>query len=339
MDAARTLASFNSFHEDFERKLIWLSHRISLAKILPRARYRRQKDQKTPTMLREQQRLYVASVKRLLQLLGLFCFFAIAASGLAAQSKQGEHSKSNASQVEAKAAYESMCATCHGLDGRGGERGPNIASLPEVSRKTDAQLVKILADGKINAGMPSFSSNGPAKLSALVAYLRVLQGRGSAMPLPGDPEEGKSLFFGKAKCAGCHMVGGQGGFFAEDLTTYAEGMSADTVRAAIANPTKGLDPRRGMVAVILSDSTMLSGLARNEDNFSLQLQTSDGKFHFLDKSEIQSLTYTGQSPMPSDYVTTLSPAELNDLVSYLIRSAKSTNVRKTQNKWEENDDE
>ncbi|PYU85142.1 MAG: hypothetical protein DMG51_09405, partial [Acidobacteria bacterium] len=26
--------------------------------------------------------------------------------------------------------FDSVCATCHGLDGRGGERGPNIATRP-----------------------------------------------------------------------------------------------------------------------------------------------------------------------------------------------------------------
>ena len=113
--------------------------------------------------------------------------------------------------------------------------------------------------------MPSFASYGPAKLSALVAYLRTLQGRSKETPLPGDPTRGKILFFGKGKCAECHMVSGQGGFFARDLTAYAAGMDADKVRTAIVNPNKDLDPRRGLVTIILPDSTSLSGVARNED--------------------------------------------------------------------------
>jgi hypothetical protein len=56
----------------------------------------------------------------------------------------------------------------------------------------------------------------------------------------------------------------------------------------------------------------------------VQLQTLDGKFYSVTKSDLQGLEYNSQSLMPSDYGSTLSPDELNDLVSYLIRVA---NVR------------
>src|SRR5215831_7739778 len=198
----------------------------------------------------------------------VFWLLATTASVLSAQNKPAANSSetSVARQTDAKTAFESVCASCHGLDAQGGERGPDIASRPEVVRKTDAELVKILADGRAAEGMPSFASYGPVKLSALVAYLRTLQGRRKETPLPGDPARGKDLFFGKAKCAECHMVSGQGGFFAQDLTTYAAGIGTEEVRAAIVKPDKNLDPRRGLVTVIFGDSTKLSGMARNEDN-------------------------------------------------------------------------
>jgi putative heme-binding domain-containing protein len=240
--------------------------------------------------------------------------------------------------MEAKAAFESVCASCHGIDARGGERGPDIVSRSEVVRKTDAELLQILTDGKTASGMPSFSSYGPARLSALVAYLRTLQGRSKVLPLPGDPTRGKALFFGKPNCAECHMINGQGGFFGQDLTAYAARMGAGEIRAAVVNPNKDLDPRRGLVTVILADSTALSGTARNEDNFSLQLQTSDGVFHLLNKADIKDLTYTGKSPMPSDYGSTLSSQELNDLVSYLLDISRSVNARNAQ-KREDSDEE
>ena len=126
------------------------------------------------------------------------------------------------------------------------------------------------------------------------------------------------------------MVNGQGGFFGPDLTTYAARLDAEQVRVNIVNPSRDLDPRHGMVNVTLNDSTSLSGLARNEDNFSLQLQTPDGVFHLLNKSDIRTQTYAGRSAMPSDYGSTLSTIELNDLVSYLLRVSRieqSTNEK------------
>jgi len=242
-------------------------------------------------------------------------------------------------QSEVKATYESVCATCHGLDAHGSERGPNIATRPEIVDKSDAALLEILKNGKTSAGMPAFAAFGEPKLAALVAYLRTLQGHGDDAPVPGDPANGKTLFFGKAKCATCHMISGQGGFLAQDLTTYASRRNADDVRARILNPDKDLDARRGVVTVVLADSSKLSGTVRSEDNFSLQLQTSDGVFHLLNKAEIRSQTYVGKSGMPSNYGSTLSQAEMNDLVSYLLRASKSKNKKNVENAIEDGDED
>lgn len=269
----------------------------------------------------------------------LICSMVTAALVLHAQDNSGTAAPKEAPRIESQAVFENVCASCHGLDARGGERGPDIASRPDVVGKTDAELVKILRDGKVSEGMPSFASYGQVKLAALVTYLRVLQRRSKVTPLPGDPARGRNLFFGKAKCAECHMVSGQGGFFARDLTVYAARMTPDEVRAMIVNPNQDLDPRRGLVTVMLADATVLSGLARNEDNFSLQLQTPDGAFHLIDKSDIQALTYTGRSPMPSDYASTLSSAELNDVVSYLLRTSRPKTTQKTKSNGEDGDKE
>jgi cytochrome c oxidase cbb3-type subunit III len=227
---------------------------------------------------------------------------------------------SAATQAEAKQTYESVCAACHGLDAHGGERGPNIASRPEVVRKTDTELAQILTSGKPAGGMPSFAAFGPTKISALVAYLRTLQGQGKALALPGDPARGKSLFFGKARCSQCHSLAGQGGFFASDLAIYSGKLDPGELRNKVISPDEDLDPRLGLIHVVLSDGTELTGASRNESNFTLQLQSPDGTFHLLNKSAIRSQTYLGVSGMPQDYGATLAPVEINDLVSLVMQS-------------------
>jgi cytochrome c oxidase cbb3-type subunit III len=277
----------------------------------------------------------------LIPFLAVCCTLSIAAIVLYAQNKPGapDSQASAQSLTEAKATYESICASCHGLDGHSGERGPDIASRAEVVDKKDGELAEILKNGKTAAGMPAFAGFGDTRIAGLVAYLRTLQGHGDEAPVPGDAANGKALFFGKAKCANCHIAGGQGGFFAEDLTSYASRMNADDVRAKILNPDRDLDPRRGMVNVVLVDSSTLSGTVRNEDNFSLQLQTLDGVFHLVNKTDIRTQTYAGKSAMPSDYGSTLSPAELNDLVSYLLRVSKSKNKQSAENQLEDGDED
>jgi putative heme-binding domain-containing protein len=256
-----------------------------------------------------------------LSLLAGIAFCAAAVFAWTQEKPANPSTEANAAiQADAKQTYESVCAACHGLDARGGERGPDIASRPEVARKTDAELAQILANGKPAGGMPSFSSFGVARISAMVAYLRTLQGRGKVIALPGDPERGRALFFGKAKCSECHSLAGQGGFFAPDLAGYSGSLDVNELRTKILDPDRGLDPRRGLVHVVLSDGAELTGAARNEDNFSIQLQTADGTFHLLSKSDVRAQTYVGASGMPRDYGSTLTAAELNDVISFLLRS-------------------
>ena len=265
--------------------------------------------------------------------LSLVAAFCVAAVLTWAQEKASDSSaEANARiQADAKQTYESVCAACHGLDARGSERGPDIVSRPEVVGKTDAELAQILANGRPAGGMPSFSSFGVAKISAMVAYLRTLQGRGKVFMLPGDPERGRALFFGKAKCSECHSLAGQGGFFAPDLASYRESADANEIRTKILNPDRELDPRRGLAHVVLSDGSELTGAVRNEDNFSIQLQTANGAFHLLNKSDVRSQTYLGASGMPSDYGSTLTAEELNDVISFLLRSCCSPKFHPRQN--------
>jgi hypothetical protein len=79
------------------------------------------------------------------------------------------------------------------------------------------------------------------------------------------------------------------------------------------------------------NGTSLEGIARNEDNFSLQLATSDGTLHLLSKSSLAKLAYRDESPMPADYGTKLSPSELDDLLNFLFSSAEAKSNPETRN--------
>jgi putative heme-binding domain-containing protein len=226
--------------------------------------------------------------------------------------------------------FASTCAACHGLDGRGAERGPDIARRRAVQQLSDVSLLRIIHDGKPGTGMPPFRGLGEARIQAVVHHLRELQGQGSTSSLPGDPKAGKVLFFGKGQCAQCHIAHGQGGFMGSDLTSFASGKAAVDIYSAITEPNKNLDPRRQVVAVKTSDGTALTGIARNEDNFSLQLQTSDGAFHFFDKSQVQSIEHQPRSLMPADYGSKLTRQELDHLVSYLMSVAQKPTVQKAE---------
>src|SRR6266478_967311 len=235
--------------------------------------------------------------------------------------------------------FESVCAGCHGLDGRGGERGPNIATRAEVQKLTDEETLQILQSGMPAAGMPAFASLGASKIRGVIAYLRILQGENEDVSVPGDAHRGKSLFFGEAGCAKCHMINGAGGFLGADLSPYASKASIEDIRSAITDPNKDLDPQARNVLVTTREGRKFTGIARNEDNFSLQLQSLDGTFHLLLKSDLANLEYQPKSLMPSDYGSVLSPADLNDLVSYLLSAARAAKEPQTTGKKSKHDED
>ena len=242
-------------------------------------------------------------------------------------SQTPQQSSSKTSTQLGQQLWSSTCAGCHGLDGRGGEHAPNIATSAAVQSFADSDILHIIHDGISGSGMPGFGSRfNNDQLKAIVLYLRVLQGKQAAVSLPGNQKYGRLLFFGKAQCASCHFMEGRGGFLASDLSGYAGSHTVAEMKEAITKPNKNLEPRQQTVVAITRDGRKLSGLARNEDNFSLQLQTLGGAFHLLEKSEITRLDHLPQSIMPADYGSKLSRSELDDLIQYLVQTSASRPV-------------
>jgi cytochrome c oxidase cbb3-type subunit III len=222
--------------------------------------------------------------------------------------------------------FASRCAGCHGLDGRGGERAANIASNPRVQRLSDPELQRLVSNGLPDFGMPAFRLIGSAEIKRVVEYMRTLQGGGEAASVPGDPQAGRALFFGKAGCSSCHRAREEGGFLGPDLSTYANGLPPKEILRAITNPEPRSAARTKIALAQTRAGQTLSGAIRNEDNFSVQLQSSDGVFHFLMKTDLASLEYQPQPAMPTDYGHRLSPGELDNLASYLHSLNAAENV-------------
>src|SRR5690349_870164 len=89
-----------------------------------------------------------------------------------------------------KALYSSRCAGCHGLDGKGGEHGPNIATNPDIRSLPDTQIEHIIRNGIPASGMPAFGSTfNAAQIAAVRDHLRLLQGGHKQTPVTGDAQQ------------------------------------------------------------------------------------------------------------------------------------------------------
>ncbi|MBS1820472.1 MAG: c-type cytochrome [Acidobacteria bacterium] len=249
-----------------------------------------------------------------------FALLAVLATGLPGvplAAQQGD-------TASGQALFATNCAACHGSDGRGGERAPSIATVRNVIARSDAELAATVKNGLSGVGMPSFSFLGDQKIADLVAYLRVLQGKGAPVKLTGSPEAGRELFYGKAACAKCHMIRGEGGFFGADLTTYGGNLSTDAVRTAIVDPAANPDRASKVVELQALSGERISGRLRSEDNFNIAVQTGDGRFHMYSKAKLADVKHTSRPIMPADYGSKLSSKEIDDLVSFLITTGSAS---------------
>ena len=223
--------------------------------------------------------------------------------------------------------FMANCSGCHGADGKGGDKAASIATTLSVMKFSDEELSRIVHDGTAQ-GMPSFAQIGDANITAVVRYLRTLETgmlptTESAVVVTGDVGVGRALYFGRAQCSNCHMIAGEGGFIASDLTLYGKRRTIDAILKAIVTPDTPLAPTSRVADVRTKTGQTLTGVLRSEDNFDLVLQTEDGRYHFLARSDLKDLRYTNHSLMPHDYGTRLTPRELNDIVSFLIVTSRS----------------
>lgn len=242
------------------------------------------------------------------------------------QNSNGEKRESTPSidpDLKGKGIFESRCAICHGLDGRGGEHAPDIARRPAATVLSDQALLNVIHKGIPQGGMPPFGDMGKEDSQALVAYLRFLQGKSAVGSTSGDPARGHDLFFGKAGCSACHAIRGQGQPTAGDLTGYGQGHQAGDIRDAILNHG---GRHEEIATAVAQDGRKFSGTIRNEDNISIQLQdddNKDGRFYLLMKSSLVSIQRRTAIATHVDYEKQLSRTEFKDLVSYLAHEVDS----------------
>lgn len=271
-------------------------------------------------------RVYI--MERLLKQTDFFRVFALTAVGLALlaspdspdaqQQREAPGSQKTLPASNARETFASRCATCHGLDGRGGEHAPDIVTSPRVRSRSDQALFDVISHGLPRAGMPGFDLFlSPAEIHALVGYLRDAGKSGEGPAVAGDAAKGRVLFFGKAACNQCHMVGGEGGFLGRDLSDFGRQHSPAQIRLAILRPNDHLLPGQEAVVVTTRDGQRWEGMVRNEDNFSLQLLDTKGVFHLVMKSGLASLERQPKSLMPDDYSSRLTASEVDALVSYI----------------------
>lgn len=231
---------------------------------------------------------------------------------------------SGSAVAHGKDLFEENCSTCHGVDASG-EDGPDLHGVP--NSLGDAAVERIIHTGIRGSAMPAFFSLSAQDAADIVAFLRTFQPNISG-PVVGDPVAGKAIYQSSG-CASCHMIDGHGGSVGPELSRIGDMRGPASLKERLIDPGANL-PQNGtgfftskwteylMFRAVEKDGHVIDGMRVGENSFVIVLKDASGKFHSLWKPDLRSLQQLpGKSLMPS-FKGTLSPAQMNDLVAYLM---------------------
>jgi putative heme-binding domain-containing protein len=238
------------------------------------------------------------------------CLLAAGETFLAAQ-----HVTRPVDLTEGAQIYRSTCALCHGLDGSR-VQGVSLGSGQFRRASSDDDLIRIIREGIPDTAMPS-NTLSDAEAATLVAYLRAMPTLVAVVSESSDVARGRAIVDGKGRCLTCHKIGKVGEKSGPDLSGIGRLRQRDELALSIVDPdAEILYAYRTFRGATRSGATV-TGKVLNEDTFTVQIVTEDGRLVSLTKSDLQRYEFLKKSPMPS-YRTALTSEELSDLVAYLV---------------------
>ena len=133
-------------------------------------------------------------------------------------------------------------------------------------------------------------------------------------------DRGRQLF-GETKCYACHRFNNEGGSFGPDLTILSGRFSPRDVLDKVINPNKYISDQFGGVTITTYDSKIINGriINLNGDNYNINTNMLDPNGIVpVNRHNIETMTQSKVSMMPSGLLDSLDQDEILDLTAYLL---------------------
>lgn len=175
-----------------------------------------------------------------------------------------------------------------------------------------ARQIQSLGNKKLNASLKklwgSVRATDAEKKREMARLRGVVKGQKG-----GDRQRGKELYL--QRCAGCHVLWGEGGHAGPDLTG-SNRKNLDYLLENIVDPSASVPRNYRYTVVELKDGQTLGGFVE-EDLGSLLRLRSDERVISLSRDRIKRRKDQNTSLMPEALLTGMSDAEVRDLFAYL----------------------
>ncbi|MDR3637891.1 MAG: c-type cytochrome [Isosphaeraceae bacterium] len=132
----------------------------------------------------------------------------------------------------------------------------------------------------------------------------------------GDSGRGRTVF--DRECQVCHKLGERGHAVGPNLAGIRN-RTADEILVNVLDPNREVSPEFLEYTVALDDGRIVTGLVTAETPNSVTLRGREGVEQTILRKNIEEIHSTGKSLMPEGLEKTVTPAEMGDLIAFLLK--------------------
>ena len=216
-----------------------------------------------------------------------------------------------------RAHFVQQCGFCHGRDAAGGEDGPDLTRSKLVAEDVKGDKIgPVVRNGRPGTSMPRFTVSDQ-ELAALVDFIHGQkklaesqngQRRGveTADLRTGSVEKGKAYFNGAGKCSGCHSPTG-------DLAGVGKKYDGLHLMERLMYPRGA----KSQMTVTLPDGKSVSGTTAYQDEFTVALRDSDGRYRSWAASKVK-VKVDDKAEAHVDLLAKYTDDDIHNLMAYLL---------------------